>query len=253
MRSLYDRFLSYETRYWLYKLRHPTEFKILRTAVYESPKGNFSLRSYDAKQCIFVHITKSAGTSIAKSLFGELPYHYTATEYRVIFGRKAYNDYFKFAFVRNPWDRLHSAFSYLKSGGWNENDRAWAAANLSEFEDINDFVLNWLTPERLHSHIHFWPQMDFVADRHGRPMIDELAYFETIDDDYRRLADRIGATSPLAHVNASERMDYRQAYTSEAIEKIRKLYASDIQAFGYQFDSFVRMTVNNGQFIPAKQ
>lgn len=253
MRSLYEKLLSYEVRYWLYKLRHPTEFKILRTAVYESPKGNFSLRSYDAKKCIFVHITKSAGTSIAKSLFGELPYHYTATEYRVIFGRKIFNDYFKFAFVRNPWDRLHSAFSYLKNGGWNESDQAWAKANIGAFDDINNFVINWLTPERLRSHIHFWPQMDFVADKHGHAMIDELAYFESIQQDYERLAARIGAASRLAHVNASEKIDYKKVYTPEAIEKVRHLYASDIRAFGYTFDGFTRMTVRGGQFVPEAE
>jgi hypothetical protein len=251
MRSLYEKLVPYETRFWLYKFRHPAEFQRLRTIVYESPKGNFSLRAYDQKQCIFVHITKSAGTSIAKSLFGELPYHYTARQYRVIFGRKTFNQYFKFAFVRNPWDRLHSAFSYLKNGGWNENDKMWAEKNIRQLDNLNDFVIHWLNRDRLHSHIHFWPQMDFVADNSGRPLIDDLAYFETIEEDYERLAIRIGAVSPLAHVNASRKVDYREAYSPDAIEKVGELYASDVQSFGYTFDKFNRRKIKCGRFVSA--
>lgn len=251
MRLLYEKLVPYETRYWLYKLRNPGEFKQLRTAVYESPKGNFSLRAYDAKKCIFVHITKTAGTSVAKSLFGELPYHYTATQYRVIFGRRTFNEYFKFAFVRNPWDRLHSAFTYLKKGGWNDADQQWAETHLAQVDDFNQFVMEWINEDRLHSHVHFWPQMDFVADRHGQPLINELAYFETIADDYQHIATRLGVPKMLTHVNASEKTSYKDIYKPEAIEKVRRLYAKDIAAFGYQFDGYDRKTIRNGQFMPS--
>lgn len=251
MRLLYEKLIPYETRYWLYKLRHPQDFKKLRTTVYESEKGNFSLRPYDEKKCIFVHITKSAGTSVAKSLFGALPYHYTATQYRVIFGRAAFNSYFKFAFVRNPWDRLHSAFSYLKKGGWNQQDRDWAEKNLKGMDNVNDFVMNWLSAERLHSHIHFWPQMDFITDRRKNILVDEILYFETIDADYQRLAERIGAVAPLVHVNASKKANYKDIYSNDAIEKVRRLYAQDISALGYAFESFKRMTIKNKKLTPA--
>src|SRR5262249_28630742 len=153
-----------------------------------------------------------AGTSVAKSLFGELPYHYTAWEYRVIFGRSDFNSYFKFAFVRNPWDRLYSAYSYLKDGGWNENDRIWAAENLAEISDFNVFVNEWLTPERLDAHIHFWPQSRFICDGAGRPLIDYLGYFEMIENDFNHVAKRMQVPATLEHVNASKRNDYQSAY-----------------------------------------
>ena len=140
IKNVYRTIVPYETRFWLYKLRHPAHFRELRTAVYPSAKGDFSLRPFDEHQSIFVHITKSAGTSVSRSLFGYMPYHRTAIDYRVIYGRKIFEKYFKFAFVRNPWDRLYSAFRYLKAGGWDEKDKVWAENNIAAYEDFTSFV-----------------------------------------------------------------------------------------------------------------
>lgn len=252
MRTLYRRLLSDEARHWLYKLRHPAEFRELRRVVHPSPKGDFSLRKFDQHQCIFVHITKSAGTSVAKALFGELPYHYTATQYRVIFGRRDFSRYFKFAFVRNPWDRLYSAYSYLKGGGWDAKDKAWAEQHLTGIDDFNQFVTEWLTPARLDSHMHFWPQSRFICDRRGRPLIDYLGYFETIADDFDQIRRRLHIETTLPHTNASERIGYRSAYSPEAVEAVARLYPEDIARFGYHFDGFQRMRISNGKFIAAR-
>lgn len=240
MRHLYYKLIPFEARYWLYKLRHPAEFRKLRNIVHHSPKGDFSLRSYDKLECIFIHITKSAGTSVAKSLFGELPYHYTAAQYRVIYGREKFGRYFKFAFVRNPWDRLYSAYSYLQGGGWNDKDKTWAKENLAEFHDFNDFVLNWLTPERLYSHVHFWPQQRFICDRKGKILVDHIAYFENIDDEFKYLSNCLNLPNRLTHTNKSDRINYTEAYTEEAIEKVRLLYRPDIELLGYSFDNITK-------------
>lgn len=245
-RNIYRHFLSEETRYWLYKLRHPDEFLRLKTGVNRHPKGNFSLRGYCEKQAIFVHITKAAGTSVASSLFGELPYHYTASQYRVIFGRKDFNRYFKFTFVRNPWDRLYSAYSYLKNGGWDDNDKAWSARNLAEINDFEQFVTQWLTADKLKSHIHFWPQSHFLLDAKGRVLVDYLGYFEEIDRDFKHIAARVNPAAVLARTNTSERGSYLDIYSPAAIAKVAELYAEDIELFGYRFDGYQRKRVEDG-------
>lgn len=245
IRTLYNSLIPSEWRYQLYKFRNPGHFKKLRNAVYPSEKGDFSLTPFDRHECIFVHITKSAGTSVAKGLFSKLPYHYTASQYRVIFGRKDFNRYFKFAFVRNPWDRLYSSFCYLKGGGWNDSDRQWAGTHLDEIDDFNQFVVDWMTPERLHAHIHFWPQYEFICDWRGNLLIDHLAYFETIQSDFHYLANRIGVDGQLKHVNASKRASYRDIYSDEAIDKVRQLYSEDIERFGYTFDAFEKININD--------
>ncbi len=249
LRTVYNRALSAESRYWIYKLRHPKEFQHLRERVYRHPKADFSLKGCAEREAIFVHITKAAGTSIALSLFGALPYHYTAWQYRVIFGHKAFNRYFKFTFVRNPWDRLYSAYSYLNNGGWDEYDRRWAEKNLADVATFDEFVLDWLTPERLYSHIHLWPQNWFVLDAKDRLLVDYLGYFETIGEDFSLIASRVNPTASLKHTNASPRNDYRSVYSGDAIERVASLYGKDIALFGYQFDGLKRKRVERGGLV----
>ena len=247
--ALYKKILPFELRNWLYKQRHKTDIEALRSRVNPSEKGDFSLRAFDENQCIFVHITKSAGTSLAKSLFGYLPYHYSASQYRVIYGRNTFNHYYKFTFVRNPWDRLYSAYSYLKDGGWNEKDKQWYQDNLNGVANFEDFVINWLSLERLNSHIHFWPQSRFICDCWGKPIIDELFYFESIGQDFQKIKERLGSNAELMHTNRSRRQSYKQAYTQKSIEKVAQLYATDIANFGYSFDGLNRKSINNRRFV----
>ena len=252
LRDLYNNIIPKEARFWFYKLRHRKEMSALKTSVFPSDKGDFSLRRYYQHECVFVHVTKAAGTSLALSLFGELPYHYTAQEYRVIYGRSDFNRFFKFTFVRNPWDRLYSAYSYLQGGGWNPQDAEWAKKHLSSIHSFDDFVMNWLTPERLQAHIHLWPQSDFICDRHGKPIIDHLGYFETIQQDFDTICMRLNIPrSNLKHTNASKRSDYKEVYSATAIQKVAVLYQQDIANFGYSFDDMNRMKIAGDQFVSA--
>ena len=249
LRQLYHRVVPHEWRFLIYKLRNHKEIERLRSRVFPSEKGNFSLRSFDRHRCIFIHITKTAGTSVAKGLFEELPYHYTAQQYRVIYGRSTFNEYYKFCFVRNPWDRLYSAYSFLKGGGWNEEDERWAKLHLKNINSFNSFVLNWISPDRLKSHIHFWPQSKFICDRKGIPLVNEVFYFENIEKDYERASQKLGIHNPLPHTNASKRASYKEAYSVEAIEKVKELYRQDIENFGYSFEGFSPVKISLRSFV----
>ena len=235
-RQIYNIIFPYETRLWLYKQRHREQYHKLRNRINPSKKGDFSLKPYDANKCIFVHITKTAGTSVAKSLFGFLPYHYTAIDYRVIFGRENFNNYFKFAFVRNPWDRLYSAYRYLKSGGWDDKDKLWSETNLGQFSDFNTFVKQWVSTENIKKHLHFRPQCYFVCDKKGRLLIDYLAYFETINDDFEIICNRLGLHTELGRHNANPGNNYRDIYDEESKEIVASVYSMDIRLFGYDFN-----------------
>ena len=236
LRHTYNTLLSYETRLWLYKLRHPGEYKILRSRVYPSDKGDFSLKPYDEHRCIFIHITKTAGTSVAKGLFNYLPYHYTAIDYRVIYSRKTFYQYFKFAFVRNPWDRTYSAYRYLQSGGWNDDDKKWRDQHIASYHDFNDFVMHWLTPENIQKHVHFLPQHHFICDSKDRLLVDYLAYFETINEDFDKIAEKLGIDAHISHHNASPADSYLTIYNEEARRRVADIYQKDIQLFGYDFN-----------------
>jgi hypothetical protein len=247
--SIYHRLFPYETRFYLYKLRNAKEVASLKYKIFPSSKGDFSLRHFYDNKCIFVHITKAAGTSLAMSLFGELPYHYTAQQYRVIYGKKDFNQFYKFTFVRNPWDRLYSAYSFLKEGGWNDSDSLWAEKNLGEIDDFQEFVCEWLSEEKLNSHIHLWPQSKFVCDRYNHPIVNYLGYFETIQDDFKIILNKLKLPErDLKHTNSSKRIRYTDVYTADMIDKVSHLYCQDIVNFGYSFESFSRTQVSNKRF-----
>ena len=242
-RQIYEALLSYETRQWVHKLRHNREYRELRSIVHPSPKGDFSLKPFDEHKCIFIHITKSAGTSVAQSLFGYLPYHYTAIDYRVIYGRKLFKSYFKFAFVRNPWDRLYSAFRYLKAGGWNDDDKRWNEQNLSEYDSFESFIKIWLDKRNIMQHRHFWPQYRFLCDNNYHLLVDYLGYFETLDEDFRKICSRLNIDCSLGAHNTNPGESYGKVYTGSMRQKVADVYARDIELFGYEFDGIANRKV----------
>lgn len=254
LQQLYSRLFDEETRKRIYKWRNPGHYQRMRIAVHPSPKGSFSLKPFDQHECIFVHITKSAGTSVALALFDYLPYHHTARDYRVIYGRKTFERYFKFAFVRNPWDRLYSAYSYLKGGGWDDDDKKWADTYLSAFDSFESFVIGAFDKSWLSRHLHFKPQIEFIGDRANRPLIDHLMYFETIAADYNVLSQRLGLDSRLEHRNPSKRAGYREIYTEPMKAIVAEAYAEDIACFGYEFDGIAqRMQVIDDIWTPDER
>lgn len=208
----------------------------LRSHIYPSDKGDFSLKAFDEHECIFVHITKTAGTSVARSLFSYLPYHYTAIDYRVIYGKQDFNRYFKFAFVRNPWDRLYSAYRYLKTGGWNEDDHLWAHKNIGHIDSFDRFVKEWVNSENIHKHLHFKPQHDFICDDNGRILLDYLAYFETLEKDFKYICEKLNINAQLGRHNANPGASYLEAYDEESRQIVSDAYADDIKLFGYNFE-----------------
>ena len=94
---------------------------------------------------VFIHVPKTGGVSIRKSLFDQdIGPHTTALDQRIYMGKKKYNDFSVIAFVRNPWDRLVSAFFYLKGGGLgNKNDLLLYRTYVQKYgDDFNSFIKN---------------------------------------------------------------------------------------------------------------
>lgn len=197
----------------------------------------YSTNGYHKYKCIFVHIPKTAGVSIAKSIFGSLGGgHKTIKEYQNTFG-PYFNWYFKFAFVRNPWDRLYSAYTFLKNGGFNDLDKKWYKENLSQYRNFEQFVTNWLTPENITKKYHFYPQFHFITDNEGKIAVDFLGHYENLLEDINYVSNKLKITINLKHSNKSVRKsDYRKMYTPEMICIVDKIYQKDISEFGYNFN-----------------
>src|SRR5690606_33346091 len=105
----------------------------------------FPYKTYMNKhKCIFIHIPKTAGSSIITALNGSVSKRQHLPWY--IFQKsnpKKYEKYYKFAFVRHPVDRAVSAYNYLSKGG-NEKNDIIIKQKLDKYKDFNDFVINGL-------------------------------------------------------------------------------------------------------------
>ena len=79
------------------------------------------------KKCLFFHIPKTAGVSVSRSLFGDIKWgHRNVKFYKMHYGEKVFNSLYKFCFVRNPYKRLYSAYTFLKQGGINNQDLSFS-------------------------------------------------------------------------------------------------------------------------------
>jgi len=225
---------------WTYgKLFDRTMHRELQQLRHTITRGSLSLQEFDRRRAIFVHIPKCAGIAVKKALFDDLSGgHIKLSTYCRTFEPDLFLAYFKFTFVRNPWDRLVSAYHFLKGGGYGERDRQWFERELSAYGDFDDFVCKWLRPENMGKHVHFWPQSDFLVDRnHSGVKVDYVAFYENIDEDFRFIARRIGVEKELRKQNTSSHKSYMDYYRDETREIVRNLYLADIERFGYDFEN----------------
>lgn len=223
---------------WLdYKLSRKEDFNKLqkqRTVVSET---NHSFKGFDDTKSIFIHIPKCAGVSVSEALYGNLAGgHTTLEEYLGVFEPKNIESYFKFTFTRNPWDRLVSAYYFLKKGGWGEQDILFFEKELQNYSSFEDFVLNWVNENNIWKYHHvFRPQSHYILDKRNKVKLDFVGRLENIDNDFRYICNKLNLECQLPHSNKSQHKDYRQYYNAETANIISEVYAKDISLLKYEF------------------
>lgn len=193
-------------------------------------------RRHDA---LFIHVPKAAGLSVYQALGMERPpdTHAPAAACRTA-DPAFFDGAFRFAVVRNPWDRLVSAYHYLSQESAFPQDRAWARRRLARAPDFDGFMKLMRHPwtrNQIMGWRHFLPQTSFLEVR-GRNAMELLIPFEALDDGLANVATRIGVTVKQAHQNRSQRGDYRQYYSDEDAALVARIYAADIVLTGARFD-----------------
>jgi len=187
-------------------------------------------------QAIFIHLPKTAGSSISKGLGLSTSRHVPAADYRKTNPAK-FARFFKFAFVRNPYDRLVSSYAFLMGGGMNSDDALFAEAHVRPYDNFEHFIMEGLSHQsEIQAWVHFRPQVAFVCDAAGRNLMDFTGRFERLTADYDHISKRLGQPRDLPVTNTSRRGDYREAYTPATIDIVRRLYTSDLENFEYGFD-----------------
>lgn len=136
---------------------------------------------------------------------------------------RVFDGYFKFAFVRNPFDRFVSYCSFMT----RETDVFQRAPR----EVMRSILAN--PPEH---HILFAPQHVFVTAPDGAMLADAVGRVEEMQLSYDGFCERIGIPSEaLERANSSRRGDYRDYYDPVLIDAVARRYARDLELFGYPF------------------
>lgn len=175
--------------------------------------------SWVLPNAVFIHIPKTAGISIGRLLAEGLEveryeHHLTALETRPLVPN--WNKAFKFTVIRNPWARMVSM--YLM------DSKARFIDYLSHPTARGSFGRNFpLT------------QTDFICDKQGQLMVDYVARFEKLEEEWRYISGRLDLPRVLPHTNQGPVVDYREFYTTETREIVQKKYAQEIAMFEYEF------------------
>jgi hypothetical protein len=141
-----------------------------------------------------------------------------------------YSRYFKFAFVRNPWDRLASCWRnrVVDKNGFKFNDSEYE--KMKNFENFVSYVSK-LNIDKCDRHLR---AQSVLVDLNR---IDYLGRMETFDDDANYVFQRLGLPEKeIVRKNVtSGKTDYRQYYSEPLAEKVAHIYQKDIKIFGYEF------------------
>jgi len=169
------------------------------------------------KKFIFIHVPKTGGCSIKAVLHGELERHGSHRTIRNLHFNT--DDYFKFGFVRNPWDRMCSLYHFCiqkpkKNTGFNQSfiDNGFKQTLMKGFDSGQVDAMKWLDG------------CDFVCR------------FENFQKDFDTACDMGNLGRYVVPVkNKSEHGDYHQYYDSEMIDFVRDAHRQTIERFGYSF------------------
>lgn len=145
---------------------------------------------------------------------------------RIEIGDNQFDSYYKFGFVRNPWDRVVSL--YLRKEGLQMKDKM-------TFDEFVEWI-KYSSSTCIHPVPHA-NQLDWLVDPHGNMLVDFIGKFENYHNDWGVIANRLGALSELPHKNKNpiKRKHYIEYYSKKTMGIIGDKFRVDIDYFGYEF------------------
>lgn len=207
------------------------------------------LLSY-SKKFIFIHIDKTAGTSVKSALSNYCLYpnetmyssilkkigyrqysdefydHIRSIELMRYLDKDIFENFYKFAFVRNPWDWMLSSYTYYQHKP-EMHPHVYFKDQITTFRDF----INWQTSNPYIYHT----QSEYLFDQKGNKLVNFIGQFENLVDDFKLITDHLNINVQLEHKNQSKEKGYKDAYTSETKDLVYKYYKRDINLFDYEF------------------
>lgn len=170
---------------------------------------------------IHIHIPKTGGTSVAVALGyppKKTPDHRTALMLKKEI--KDWDSYYKFVFVRNPWDWVISHF-------FAKNKNKLAGASFKEvkeaFHQYSYRVRGW---DR---------QLSFFMDEEEKSTVDFIGRFENLETEFQYVCKQLGVEVQLPHINKTNHKHYREYYDQRGKDRVATYFKKDIEALGYEY------------------
>lgn len=203
---------------------------------------------------LFIHIPRTGGSSIEKcfghyrnqnSLYGRKVInsnlyalqHLTLEEHIKFNYISNPNKYFKCAFVRNPWSRLVSAYSYQNRNGKITSFNAFVK-KASEYILNNKLLLPTNEYDILKKNygislVHLIPQSNFV--KHKNIKLDFIGKFENYQLDLKIILEKFNIKTEIPKINKSKHTSYTEYYDEDLKNLVSKMYKEDINRFNYSY------------------
>jgi len=150
---------------------------------------------------------------------------------KVFLNKKKLSRLKKFTIVRNPYDRIISAYHFMGTG--------------LTFPKFIDWVYNELDKyyrKKIEPFVVILPQWEFVIDENGKNGMNETLRFENLKRDFKKFKKKYNIRCPkLPHINQRTRptQDIKAYFTPVLEEKVYHMYYWDFKMFNYkriQFD-----------------
>ncbi len=219
---------------------------------------------------LFIHVPKTGGSSISRALaeyvhrpqdhwvnralgrvgihvnlYGperirRYRFHSTARILQRHLSKETFESSFKFAFVRNPWDRMVSSYHFVAGCATHHRHR-----RVAQGMDFKDYLRYEAARGKM-------SQSAMLTDRSGRLLVDFVGRFERLTEDFHRVCRLLGLPCELGHHNRSRHRDYREYYDRESIELVRRHFGDEIELFDYDFDAPMAARETEADAMPSE-
>ena len=213
-----------------------TPFFRLRFKVAKIFHRSVFTEEYINDKALFIHIPKCAGMAISHALYDKPTLGHFSVKRCRWESKEKFENYFKYTIVRNPYDRLYSAYCFLNKGGMSNKDLKFSHDNKLSTMNFEEFVMNWLDESNIYKGIHLVPQVDFITIN-GEIAVDYVGRQENLGESFVFIRNKLcRKKAKLSIVNQSEReANYLLIYTDEMKEKVQKIYAKDFEMLNYEY------------------
>jgi len=154
--------------------------------------------------------------------------HITAQNMKDIVGNKIWSSYFTFSFVRNPWDRILSAYLKRRKDANRIVRSTWPNSKL--LFNISVMIKYGIMGTKSKR------QTDYITNDEGEIIVDFIGRFENLEKDFERVCSKIGVSASLGTNNDStSHSDYREYYYSITKEIVKRHEIRDGNKLYYNF------------------